>query len=247
MLTGSPMMVNSMRSGEPMKPWITSPVCTPMPIWQVMRPLSRRAFFTHLARRLLECERGLRGLFEVPGMGFGAAEDDEERVADELVDRAVVAENAIDHRREVVVQEQQQVVGIHLGGHGGEAANIRAENRDIRAFPTQLQASALRAADEMSADLWREVGHQPLEDAYPSGDLGFQFPVGEDQADLVSHRCGQEQVLRRELGRDAAGAEAENAERAAIGHDRRIDAGLDVAGYLGLAISCRRCQRKARF
>ena len=100
------------------------------------------ALFLHprdvLSEYALHTERGAQGALRIVLVRYGRAEDDEDRVADELLNGAVLAYGLFGQVLEDAGHEDLQLLGIHLVGELREAREVREEDGDEAALLTLL-------------------------------------------------------------------------------------------------------------
>ena len=110
--TVSPMTVNSSRRSEPMLPANASPKFRPMPICSSGRPAARQ-LRVQLVELVHHLDRRGHRLVGVVGAADRRAPLRHDRVADELVERAVMPEHAVHHLGEVLGEQARHVVRTH--------------------------------------------------------------------------------------------------------------------------------------
>ena len=121
------------------------------------RPRARNASLifdetgAHLEGRLDRVQR-------VVGLRHRRAEDGHDRVADELVDHAMMLHHALDHAAEVLVQEVEQRARLHRLADAGERADVREEHGDRH----ELAAERHVALHQVVGDLARHVAPEGL-------------------------------------------------------------------------------------
>ena len=108
--TTSPSTVNSRRRGDPMSPVSATPLFSAM---RIRSGLPGHSLFIS-ASASPHGERGLDRPIGVILLRQRRAEDGEDRVADELVERAVELEDLLRHLREEVVQQLRHFERRHL-------------------------------------------------------------------------------------------------------------------------------------
>src|SRR5919109_1138551 len=97
-----------------------------------------------LRERLLHRERGAERALGVVLVRHRRAEDHEDRVADELLDRAFVALGLAHERLEDVAHELLELLGIERLRERGEADDVGEEDGDETPFLHDLWRRALR-------------------------------------------------------------------------------------------------------
>ena len=107
---------------------------------------------------------GANGAHGSVGTGDGRPEHRHHGVADELVERALLREDLLDHRREVVVQERDHLLGRVRLADRGEATDVREQDRDLADGAAELEL--LLVLQHLLGDLARHVAaqraHEPL-------------------------------------------------------------------------------------
>ena len=146
--TALPTTPYLVRRSEPMFPTTTSPVWTAIPISSRGRP-SRLVAAVELGERLLHRDRARHGAPRVVGTRDGRAEDREDRVAHELVDRALVREHDVRHRAQVAVEQAQHLLRRQPLRERGEAAQVGHQQRH----------APLLAADSRALGRGQQVRH----------------------------------------------------------------------------------------
>jgi hypothetical protein len=68
-----------------------------------------------------------------------ASKHGEDRIADELVDGSIEAENGIDQDREIGVQQIHDFLRVHTGRQTREPPDVGAKNRDPGSFASQTE------------------------------------------------------------------------------------------------------------
>ena len=86
------------------------------------------------------------------------AEEQHDRVADELVDRGAVLERDRRHLAQVLVEEARQLLRLEQVGGLGEAGDVREEDRQLLALRRDLDI--LFAAEDRFVQLRRQVFRQ---------------------------------------------------------------------------------------
>jgi hypothetical protein len=86
--------------------------------------------------RFLHVERHAHARARVLGLALAlrVAEEDQDRVADELVDRAAVLERDRGHLGEVLVEQPRDLLGLQPLGRRGEVLDVREEDRELLAL-----------------------------------------------------------------------------------------------------------------
>jgi hypothetical protein len=102
---------------------------------------------------------------------FGITEEDEDRVADELVDRAAVLKRDIRHLAEIGIHEKREPLRLHAVTDIGEAFDIGEEDGEVLAGQ-RIAGFALARKDRV-IDLRRKVFGKPVRQAFKL--LGLDF------------------------------------------------------------------------
>ena len=93
------------------------------------------------SRQLVEStpdpQRGVDRALSVVLVGDGGAEQRHDAVAEELVDRALVAVDLVQHQLEGPVHESVDVLGVEPLGERREPRDVDEEDRDLLALPFQ--------------------------------------------------------------------------------------------------------------
>jgi hypothetical protein len=69
------------------------------------------------------------------GLVAGRAEEDMDRVADDLGDRALVREHDLRHAFEIAAEQTRELLGIKRFDQRREARDVGEERRDLASFP----------------------------------------------------------------------------------------------------------------
>src|SRR6266446_1691023 len=88
-------------------------------------------FLLHLADALHHFQYGITGSGRVAGFFKGRAPEGHHRVADVLVESAMVLENQAGHVRKILVQEIREILSVQFCGNGREAANIAEHHGNV--------------------------------------------------------------------------------------------------------------------
>ena len=91
-----------------------------------------------LADRVAYRERRMERARRVVLVRHGGAEDGHHRVADVLVERAVVARDLTGDRAEERAEQLPQLLGVQPSGNDGRADEVREEHRDLTALFGEL-------------------------------------------------------------------------------------------------------------
>ena len=93
----------------------------------------------------------------VLGHAFGLriAEEDQDRVADELVDRAAMLERDRRHLGQILVEQPRDLLRLQALGGGGEVLDVGEEDRELLALG--LDRDVLLAAEDALVDLRRQI------------------------------------------------------------------------------------------
>src|SRR5205085_6665387 len=86
------------------------------------------------------------------------APDRQDRVADELVDRAAPGKDVVHHKREVFIELNNELMRVHLFGHSSEPAQVGDDQRDLFAFAAQFAEVTLRVIEHFADNILRNVG-----------------------------------------------------------------------------------------
>lgn len=129
----------------------------------------------------------------VVGTRLRGAENGEDRVADELVDRPSLLLDRPRHQGEVAVEHRHDAVGLHPLREGGVAADVAEDDRDLELYPPHPDPPLQHLAGERPVHVAVERLHDPL--PLPQADDHLVHPVAEEP-DLVAgvHPDGRRKV-----------------------------------------------------
>ena len=144
-----------------MLPATTWPECRPMPVRISGRPRCLKAsLIVEQARTHLE--RGFDGVERIVRFRHRRAEHRHDRVADELVDHAMMGEDALDHAAEVLVQEVEQRARVHALADAGEGADVGEQHRHRHELAAQVDVALHQVVGDLPRDVATERFPQPV-------------------------------------------------------------------------------------
>src|SRR5215831_12470837 len=239
-LTAGPTTPYLTRSVLPMLPATTDPTCRPIPMLSSGRPRCRLSALNSL-QGLLHREGAAHRALGVVGPAEGRAEEDEDPVADELVDRAAVLDDHRRHLRQVLVEQPDHRRRPEALRELGEAAQIGHEHRDLADLAAELQRIAVAQAllGELRADVAPEgladeiaiaqglhhVAHGPRQHADLVAAPGND---GQVQIAVANAACVPRQLVQRTLDPARQGDAAGHREEQRHHSERERDLGLCV-------------------
>src|SRR5579872_5745554 len=113
----------------------------------------RGAFLADSAGGILHFNGREKCLAALIRVSFRTAEDNQNRIADEFVDRAVVLKNGTHEGRKIIVEHLGDFIGLHPCREASETANVGTQNRDGGSLAAELQAALPGALEQPSAHL----------------------------------------------------------------------------------------------
>ncbi len=113
-----------MIASEPILPAIIGPVLMPMPMSSAGRPSAAHFWFSRFSSRIISSAAST-ACSRVIGIVERRAEERHHHVADELVERAFVRKHDLDHAREVLVEDRDDLFRLPFLGHGRETRGCR--------------------------------------------------------------------------------------------------------------------------
>ena len=115
----------------------------------------------HLAHALHHFQRGVASAAGVARFLERRAPEGHHRIADVLVKGAVMIENEAGHVREILIEEERQVLGVQLFGNSGEAPNIAEHHGDVGFFRFDQARIYQQAANDFRAKVLAESRSHP--------------------------------------------------------------------------------------
>ena len=157
------------------------------------------------------------------------AEDGHDRVADVLVERAVVLEDHVRHPRQVVVQEQRHRGGAHLLRHAGEAHDVGEQDRDLLHLGhAQRRALRLGGGEDAARHLGREEAAQALALLLLGHDLLVEPRALHRHRRVVRERGQQVEIVQREAVRQHQRVHEDDPDHLVLVPERRAHGAADA-------------------
>ena len=191
-----------------------------------------------LGEPVLHLERHAQAGLGVLGLalGFRVAEEDQHRVADELVDGAAVLNSAIvRHFGEIFVEQLRDLLGLQPLGGRGEVLDVGEEDRELLALG--VDGDVLLAAEDALVDLRRQVARDLHRQRSEEIVGGFQLAFMPLMV-AACRRCMPMNVRPDAAMKDEIGQQV--LEREDVGGDRLRDGDLlDAAHVADLPVALR--------
>ena len=177
---------------------------------QQARAAARDVGLVERVHRALHRERGGRRALGVVDVLDRRAVDREDRVADELVDRAAVRDDDIGHAAEVVVEHLHDARGVAVLGEARVPAQVGHQHGDLALAPAEREPP--RRLQHGAGDLGRDVAAERVADDLALAQaLDHGVERARELADLVARGDGER--LRQIAARHAAGRAGERHHR----------------------------------
>src|SRR5882724_4693205 len=135
-----------------MLPTLATPVFRPMPMSRCGLP-SDSHFFCISRTRSIILSTVSQALAAWPGSSKGAPPEGHHRVANVLVQSAVVFENKAGHVRKILIQKIREILSVQFFGNGRETADVAEHHGDIGFFRFDEARIYQQAPDDFGAEV----------------------------------------------------------------------------------------------